>query len=118
MKEYKARIADKILAEKLDAMGVVLIEGPKYCGKTTLASQQAALQQAIEYFEAVTRFDVSRVDGVNRDSELARRIMRSYARNQGSQATAGTILADIANNESTEVSENTIYSYIKALKKI
>lgn len=50
MKEYKARIADKILAEKLDAMGAVLIEGPKYCGKTTLASQQAALQQAIEYF--------------------------------------------------------------------
>ncbi len=81
-------------------------------------SKQAALQQAIEYFEAVTRFDVSRVDGVKRDSELARRIMRSYARNQGSQATAGTILADIANNESTEVSENTIYSYIKALKKI
>lgn len=118
MKEYKARIADKILVEKLDAMGAVLIEGPKYCGKTTLASKQAALQQAIEYFEAVTRFDVSRVDGVNRDSELARRIMRSYARNQGSQATAGTILADIANNESTEVSENTIYSYIKALKKI
>ena len=36
------------------------------------------------------------------EGELARRIMRSYARNQGSQATAGTILADIANNESTE----------------
>lgn len=49
MKEYKARITDKILVEKLDAMGAVLIEGPKYCGKTTLASQQAALQQAIEY---------------------------------------------------------------------
>ena len=267
MKEYKARIADKILAEKLDAMGAVLIEGPKYCGKTTLASQQAksilsmsdpdtmeqniamantniklllsgntprlidewqiapkfwdavrnevdkrdedgqfiltgsavppnydeifhtgtgrfawlklrtmslwesgdstgevslaklfatgekgyfveginqielkhlayltcrggwpkalnkktekaALQQAIEYYEAVTKFDISRVDGINRDSELTRRIMRSYARNQGSQATAKTILADIANNESTEVSENTIYNYLKALKKI
>ncbi len=267
MKGYKARIADEILAEKLDAMGAVLIEGPKYCGKTTLAIQQAksilsmsdpdtmeqniamantniklllrgetprlidewqiapkfwdavrnevdmrdedgqfiltgsavppsydeifhtgtgrfawlrlrtmslwesgdstgevslgklfatdkeeyfveginpidlerlayltcrggwpkalnkrtekaALQQAIEYFEAVTKFDVSRVDGISRDSELARRIMRSYARNQGSQATAGTILADIVSNESTEVSENTIYSYLKALKKI
>lgn len=267
MKEYKARIADKILAEKLEAMGAVLIEGPKYCGKTTLASQQAnsilsmsdpdtlqqnmamaetniklllrgdtprlidewqiaprfwdavrnevdqrdedgqfiltgsavppnfdeifhtgtgrfawlklrtmslwesgdstgevslarlfandaedyfveginqidlerlayltcrggwpkalnkktekaALQQAIEYFEAVTSFDISRVDDVNRDSELARRIMRSYARNQGSQATAGTILADIISNESSEISENTIYSYLKALKKI
>ena len=267
MKEYKARIADKILADKLDAMGAVLIEGPKYCGKTTLASQQAksilsmsdpdtmeqniamantniklllrgdtprlidewqiapkfwdavrnevdkrdedgqfiltgsavppsydeifhtgtgrfawlklrtmslwesgdstgdvslaklfatdeeqylvegvnsidigrlafltcrggwpkslnkktekaALQQAIEYYEAVTNFDISRVDGIKRDSELARRLMRSYARHQGSQATAGTILADIISNESVEVSENTVYSYIKALKKI
>ena len=41
MKEYKKRIADQILADKLEAMGAVLVEGPKYCGKTTLASQQA-----------------------------------------------------------------------------
>ncbi|MCQ2088274.1 MAG: AAA family ATPase, partial [Bacilli bacterium] len=41
MKEYKNRIADQILADKLEAMGAVLIEGPKYCGKTTLATQQA-----------------------------------------------------------------------------
>ncbi len=41
MKEYKKRIADQILADKLEAMGAVLIEGPKYCGKTTLATQQA-----------------------------------------------------------------------------
>ncbi len=88
---------------------------PKALDKKT---EKAALMQAIEYYEAVTKFDISRVDATNRDCELARRIMRSYARNQGSQATAGTILADIANNESTEVSENTIYSYLKALKKI
>lgn len=41
MEGYKARVADDILAEKLDAMGAVLVEGPKYCGKTTLARQQA-----------------------------------------------------------------------------
>ena len=34
-------MADRLLAEKLEAFGAVLIEGPKYCGKTTLASQQA-----------------------------------------------------------------------------
>ena len=39
--EYKKRIADQILADKLEASGAVLIEGPKYCGKTTLAKQQA-----------------------------------------------------------------------------
>ena len=38
--EYKKRIADQILADKLEASGAVLIEGPKFCGKTTLAKQQ------------------------------------------------------------------------------
>jgi hypothetical protein len=38
---YKARIADVILSEKLKGMGAVLIEGPKWCGKTTTAEQQA-----------------------------------------------------------------------------
>lgn len=39
--EYKHRIADQLLMEELDAMGAVLIEGPKACGKTTTAEQQA-----------------------------------------------------------------------------
>ena len=268
MKEYKNRIADQILADKLEAMGAVLIEGPKYCGKTSLAAQQAksilymsdpetrnqnlalaktnikkllegetprlidewqlapqfwdavrnevdrrdedgqfmltgsaippkpkeedeqifhsgtgriaylklrtmslwesedstgevslkslfeapeqvegtshidldrlafltcrggwpkavlkksekaALAQAIEYYESVVRSDISRVDDVERDPEMTMRLMRSYARNQGAQATASTILEDIKTNEADTLSENTIYNYIKALKKI
>lgn len=74
--------------------------------------------QAKEYYEAVIRYDISRVNNVERDSELAKRLMRSYARNQGSQASAGTSLADIKTNERDTLGENTIYSYIKALKKI
>lgn len=35
--EYRRRIADQLLQEKLEAMGAVLIEGPKACGKTTTA---------------------------------------------------------------------------------
>ncbi len=101
----------------LEQLAFLICRGgwPKALNKKT---KKAALQQAIEYFEAVTKFDISRIDSTNRDSELARRLMRSYARNQGSQATASTILADIASNESSEVSENTVYSYLKALKKI
>lgn len=41
MKEYKERIVDKILSRKLAGKGAVLIEGPKWCGKTTTAEQQA-----------------------------------------------------------------------------
>lgn len=39
--EYLPRIADKVLQERLEAFGAVLIEGPKWTGKTTIAQQQA-----------------------------------------------------------------------------
>ena len=41
MNDYKPRVADSRLTDLLDAMGAVLIEGPKYCGKTTLAEQHS-----------------------------------------------------------------------------
>ncbi len=81
-------------------------------------SEKAALAQAFNYFDAVVSNDIKRVDDVERDEELAKRIMRSYARNQASQASAGTILADIKTNGDEQMSENTVYSYVKALKEI
>lgn len=39
--DYKKRMADTLLEENLDAFGAVLIEGPKWCGKTTTAQRQA-----------------------------------------------------------------------------
>ena len=41
MKKYRQRIVDTILARKLDSMGAVLVEGPKWCGKTTTCKQFA-----------------------------------------------------------------------------
>ncbi len=38
---YLERVADGLLSTYLDAFGAVLIEGPKWCGKTTTAEQQA-----------------------------------------------------------------------------
>ena len=42
MKKYRKRIADDILKRKLESKGAVLIEGPKWCGKTTTAEQIAS----------------------------------------------------------------------------
>ena len=39
--EYLKRIADRILQDNLEASGAVLVEGPKWCGKTTTCSQIA-----------------------------------------------------------------------------
>ena len=41
MENYKKRVADALLADKLAGKGAVLIEGPKWCGKTTTAEQIA-----------------------------------------------------------------------------
>lgn len=41
MKIYKKRIFDEILKDALEAKGAVLIQGPKWCGKTTTAEQMA-----------------------------------------------------------------------------
>lgn len=88
---------------------------PKSVGK---CSEKAALRQAVNYYEAIARTDISRVDDVERDEQRTRRIMRSYARHQGSQVSIKTILDDIADNDTAEVSDKTVYSYINALKSI
>lgn len=41
MKDYFKRIADDELSLRLEAFGAVQIKGPKWCGKTTTAEQQA-----------------------------------------------------------------------------
>ncbi len=38
---YLSRMADTTLAERMEVFGAVLIEGPKWCGKTTTAEQVA-----------------------------------------------------------------------------
>lgn len=82
------------------------------------ATPKAALTQARQYYKAVVNADIKRVDNTERDTELAKLLMRSYARHQGSQASAGTILADVKTNEDSSLGETTIYSYIGALKRI
>ncbi len=79
---------------------------------------KAALRQAINYYEAIVRTDISRVDDVERDEQRTRRIMRSYARHQGAQVSVQTILDDISENDTVELSNKTVYSYINALKSI
>ncbi|MBS4872340.1 MAG: ATP-binding protein [Peptoniphilus sp. oral taxon 375] len=54
MKKYLHRVADKLLEERLDAKGAVLIEGPKWCGKTTTAKQKA------KSFISMDRSDMTR----------------------------------------------------------
>lgn len=77
-----------------------------------------ALEQAYDYYDAVVRSDISRADGVNRNCERVMRLMRSYARNQGTQASIDLLREDISANDTASFDADTVFSYIKALKKI
>lgn len=77
-----------------------------------------ALDQAKDYVDGVVHSDISRVDGVQRSAETTRKLLRSYARHQGTQATIGTITADMTTGGGFDISKKTVTSYINALQDI
>ena len=79
---------------------------------------EIALDQAIDYYDAVVHADINRVDNVKKDPERVKRLMRSYARNQGSQVPNTVIAQDIAANNEAAFDAETVAAYLNALRKI
>ena len=71
-----------------------------------------------EYLAAIVESDVTRVDKSLRDPERVRRILKSLARLQGTQSSASVICADLREHEGSSFSDDTIYKYLAALRKI
>lgn len=79
---------------------------------------EIALDQAIDYYDAVVHSDINRADNVQKDAERVKRLMRSYARNQGGQVPNTVLAQDISINEAAAINEETVASYVNALRKI
>jgi predicted AAA+ superfamily ATPase len=79
--------------------------------------EKIALTIAADYLEAVAHEDISRADGVEKNPERVKALMRSLSRNISSEARTATILSDLAANDEA-LSQATIDQYINALKKI
>jgi len=86
--------------------------------RSIFMDKEIALEQAFDYYDAIVNSDISRVDGVARNPERAKNLMKSYARNIGSQASNETLKNDMINNDSFSLDTDTVLSYINALKKI
>lgn len=86
--------------------------------RSIFMDKDIALDQAYDYYDAIVNFDISRVDNVSRNPERAKNLMRSYARNIGSQASNETLRNDMINNDVFSLDTDTVYSYLNALKKI
>ena len=86
--------------------------------RSIFMDKDIALDQAYDYYDAIVNSDISRVDNVSRNPERAKNLMRSYARNIGSQASSETLRNDMINNDVFSLDTDTVYSYLNALKKI
>ena len=86
--------------------------------KATLLNKNIALDEAFDYYEAIYKTDIHRVDKVRRNSERTRLLLRSYARNQGSSVSLNLLANDIKNNDNVSITYETISDYIDALKKL
>ena len=79
---------------------------------------EIALDQATDYYDAVVHADINRADHVQKDAGRVRRLMRSYARHQGGQVPCALLAQDVGANEEAPISEETVASYVNALRKI
>ena len=86
--------------------------------KAVDARDDIALDQVIDYFDTVVHSDINRADNVQKNPERVRRLMRSYARNQGRQIPNTVLAQDVAANDEVTINEETVASYLTALRKI
>ncbi len=80
-------------------------------------AEKAGIRMARNYVDAIIQQDVSRVDGIEKNPERVRLLLRSLARNTATIANYQTIKDDI---EATDISisDKTISSYLNALNRI
>lgn len=76
-----------------------------------------ALKMAANYVESVINMDVQRVDGVEKNPERVRKLLRSLARNISTMASGQTIMADMKSDDAG-ISEKTLTGYLNALRRI
>ena len=124
--ESSGDVSLKSLFEESDIAGIAKVdfEGVAFAacrGGWPLAvgmDKDIALDQAFDYLDAVEQRDIQMADGVIRNTTRVQRLLRSYDRDQRELANNDKIGADLKANEGDNIDNDTIASYINALKRI
>ncbi len=82
----------------------------------SIKSKEAKLEIARDYYHQIYTKDISAFDGVKRNSEWARILLWSYARNIATTVKKSSIYSDV--KASFDVSDITLASYIEVLEKL
>ena len=81
-------------------------------------NEKVALRQAYDYYDSIVESDISSADNVSKNPQRVKLFMRSYSRFIAADIKITNIRADMIVNDVDTLSEDTIYSYINALKRI
>ena len=80
-------------------------------------NEKIALTVAADYLEAVANEDISKADGIEKNPDRVKSLIRSLSRNISCEAKTTTIMNDLKENDES-LSQVTIDQYISALKRI
>ncbi len=86
-------------------------------GSLGLPLDRASLLPA-EYLNAVIDDDVFRMDGVRRDTQKMRLLLRSLARNESTTATNRTLMRDIRDVDDEDIDADTLSAYLDIFKRL
>lgn len=96
---------------------IALILRGGWPGSLDLPLEQAMLLPT-EYLNAVIDDDVFRIDGVKRDTQKMRLLLRSLARNESTTATNKTLMRDIKAVDDEDIDGNTVAAYLDIFKRL
>lgn len=100
----------------LKALIALIIRGG-WPGSLGLPPEQAALIPGA-YLDAVIDDDVYRMDGVKRDTQKMRQLLRSLARNESTTATNKTLMRDIKAVDDEDIDGNTVAAYLDIFQRL
>lgn len=86
-------------------------------GSLGLPLKQAMLLPA-EYLNAVIDDDVYRIDGIRRDTQKMRLLLRSLARNESTTVTNRTLMRDIKAVDDEDIDGETVSAYLDIFKRL
>ena len=113
---FNNTVKDK-LTGKVDLMKLIYLIIRGGWPQSITMSEEECLELTQSYIKDVLNFDISNIDGVTRDINKMRMILRSLARNESTIVNNNTIIKDVNEDEDT-ASKNTVLDYINVLEKL
>ena len=72
----------------------------------------------LQYIDAIIEDDVFRIDGVKRNKDKMKLLLRSLARNETTTATNLSLAKDVRENDDSEIDKGTIADYLDIFKRL